>query len=235
MKKLVLLFCLICLYVLSVNAQNFEEVVYLKNGSIIHGTIIEQVPNQSLKIQTRDGNVFVYNMAEVEKFTKEPIKGRSSNYGNQNEYSESKQLNAGTAFAWSLLYAGGGQFYNHQVGKGCVMVGLEALGWVGFFVGLGTYSEYDYSYYNGSYSSNYYDDSDPTLFILSICVLSANALWSMIDAPLSANAINKRNQLSLNYKLNKNINLALKPDYRIDAFNGRYAPVLGAKLSFNIH
>lgn len=50
-----------------------EDVVYLKNGSIIHGTIIEQIPNQSIKVKTKDGSVFVYNMTEVEKMTKEEL------------------------------------------------------------------------------------------------------------------------------------------------------------------
>lgn len=63
------------LLLLSTNAycqnNNFEEVVYLKNGSIIHGIIIEQVPNQSIKIKTNDGNVFVYKVEEIEKITKE--------------------------------------------------------------------------------------------------------------------------------------------------------------------
>ena len=52
------------------NSQ-YIDVVYLKNGSIIKGMIIEQTPNVSLKIQTRDGSVFVYKMDEVEKMTKE--------------------------------------------------------------------------------------------------------------------------------------------------------------------
>lgn len=56
---------------LCVNAQTLEEVVYLKNGGIIRGIIIEQVPNESLKIQTKDGNVFVYQIEEIEKITKE--------------------------------------------------------------------------------------------------------------------------------------------------------------------
>ncbi|MFN5983557.1 MAG: hypothetical protein ACK479_08835 [Fluviicola sp.] len=47
------------------------DVVYLKNGSIIRGQIIEQIPNQSLKIRTNDGSVFVYKMEEVEKIVKE--------------------------------------------------------------------------------------------------------------------------------------------------------------------
>ena len=52
-------------------AQNYQEVVYLKNGSVIRGMIIEQIPNQSVKIQTSDGNIFVYQISEVEKITKE--------------------------------------------------------------------------------------------------------------------------------------------------------------------
>lgn len=51
--------------------SKYVDVVYLKNGSIIRGMIIEQTPNVSLKIQTKDGSVFVYKMEEVEKMTKE--------------------------------------------------------------------------------------------------------------------------------------------------------------------
>ncbi len=53
------------------NAQTMQEVVYLKNGSVIRGIIIEQTPNVSLKVQTSDGSIFAYQMDEVEKITKE--------------------------------------------------------------------------------------------------------------------------------------------------------------------
>ncbi len=49
----------------------WQDVVYLKNGSVIKGMIIEQVPNESIKIQTADGSVFVYEMAQVTKIAKE--------------------------------------------------------------------------------------------------------------------------------------------------------------------
>ena len=49
----------------------YVDVVYLKNGSIIKGLIIEQIPNDQLKIQTRDGNVFVYKFDEIQKIAKE--------------------------------------------------------------------------------------------------------------------------------------------------------------------
>jgi hypothetical protein len=47
------------------------DIVYLKNGSIIKGVIIEQVPNVSLKIETRDGSIFVYKFEEIEKIARE--------------------------------------------------------------------------------------------------------------------------------------------------------------------
>jgi len=50
----------------------YIEVLYLKNGSIIRGMIIEQIPNEQVKIQTSDGSVFVYTMDQVLKITKEP-------------------------------------------------------------------------------------------------------------------------------------------------------------------
>ena len=50
------------------------DVVYLKNGSIIKGTIIEQIMNVQIKLQTKDGNLFVFKHEEIEKITKEIAK-----------------------------------------------------------------------------------------------------------------------------------------------------------------
>lgn len=65
-------------------AQDTQDVVYLKNGSIIRGMVIEQVPGKSLKIRTKDGSVFVYTMEEVERITKEQSPGMSSSPSMQN-------------------------------------------------------------------------------------------------------------------------------------------------------
>ena len=61
--------------------SNYQDVVYLKNGNIIRGIIIEQVPNKSIKIETADRSVFGYQIDEIEKLTKEEIKGKSKNTG----------------------------------------------------------------------------------------------------------------------------------------------------------
>ena len=55
-----------------VKAQEIQDVVYLHNGSIIRGTIVEQVPGESILIQTVDGNRFRYSMEEIERMVKEP-------------------------------------------------------------------------------------------------------------------------------------------------------------------
>lgn len=67
---------LMCCCLLGANAQQMlEEVVYTKNGSVVRGIITEMRPDESLKIETADGNVFVFAMRDVEKITKEPIWG----------------------------------------------------------------------------------------------------------------------------------------------------------------
>lgn len=80
--KSTLLFCLLLLSIVflpdwSKAQSTYEDVVYLKNGSVIHGMIIEQVPNESIKIQTKDRNIFVFKMDEILKITKEEVQSTS--------------------------------------------------------------------------------------------------------------------------------------------------------------
>ncbi len=48
-----------------------QDVVHLKNGSVIKGIITEQVPGQSITIETADGSVFVLSIEDVTRITKE--------------------------------------------------------------------------------------------------------------------------------------------------------------------
>ena len=55
------------------NAQQQEDdVVYLKDGSVLRGTIIEDVPGESLRIRTRDGNIFRIAYDRIDRRTREP-------------------------------------------------------------------------------------------------------------------------------------------------------------------
>lgn len=81
MKFKPFLLLLFLLFSAVVSAQNnYEDVVYLKDGSIIHGMIIEQIPNVSIKIKS-GVNVFVYKMDDIEKITKEEIQSGSGTGG----------------------------------------------------------------------------------------------------------------------------------------------------------
>ena len=51
-------------------AQSTKDVLYLKNGSVIYGQLIEMVPEKQVKIKTADGSVFVYNTSEVDRIEK---------------------------------------------------------------------------------------------------------------------------------------------------------------------
>jgi hypothetical protein len=74
MKKYLALVLLSFIATFGFGQGNYQDVVYLKNGSVVRGIIIEQVPNKSIKIETADRSVFVYQMDEVEKLVKEPSK-----------------------------------------------------------------------------------------------------------------------------------------------------------------
>jgi len=228
MKKIVCLLCLICLlpFTFTLKAQQgYEDVVYLKNGSIIKGIVIEQIPNQSIKIQAKDGSVFVYNIAEVEKVTKEKTSNNMSEIQNVND---SKYRNPGTALLLSVLVPGGGQFYNGQYGKSLLMLGIDAVA----FAAISTYGYSTYTSYYGYYSS-----TEPTeVFYIGMAAILANSLWSIVDASKSAKAINRKNGLALNFKLNKDAYLSLSPDFKINGLAaGLINPTIGAKLSLAIN
>ena len=84
MKKLLLSLVLVLSSVVMFAQSNMREVVYLKNGSVIKGVILEQVPNESIKVQTADGSVFVYPMADVERITKETVETQVQTQVEQN-------------------------------------------------------------------------------------------------------------------------------------------------------
>ena len=87
MKKTLALLAFALMSVGSVSAQSLQDVVYLKNGSIIRGVVIEQVPDGNVKVQTADGSVLVYPMTEVQKIQKEQSRVQSPSHGNYTSHS----------------------------------------------------------------------------------------------------------------------------------------------------
>lgn len=123
-------------------AQEMQDVVYLKNGSVVKGIIIEQVPNKSIKLQTSDGSLFVYQIDAVEKMTKE-LRMASARRG----YNQG----AATVFAGKGLTAGykGYVDFGYTIGTGDFGMDRLAVSFVNgvqfnpyLFVGMGTAVNY---------------------------------------------------------------------------------------------
>ena len=73
MKKALVALILLVLVVAAVSAQETVDVVYLTDGQVITGKIIEteKYPEQRIKIQTEDGTVYIVKMADVEKIVEQ--------------------------------------------------------------------------------------------------------------------------------------------------------------------
>lgn len=71
MKKHLAVVIMLIFIVIPLSAQKTKDVLYLKNGSMIYGKLVEATDSQ-YKIKTEDGSIFIYSVPEVEKFVNEP-------------------------------------------------------------------------------------------------------------------------------------------------------------------
>jgi len=80
MKKHLLITILLTIIFLPLAAQKKKDALYLKNGSVIYGKLIE-ISENMYKIQSSDGSLFIYSQEDVERFTKESplFTGRKEN------------------------------------------------------------------------------------------------------------------------------------------------------------
>ncbi len=98
MKKffLMALFVLFSGSVLFAQSQ-LQDVVYLKNGSVIKGQIIELVPAKSVQLEIADGSIVSYEMEQVDRIVRD-----KSAVINQSKENESYKSNFGS----KMFYAG---------------------------------------------------------------------------------------------------------------------------------
>lgn len=161
--------------VTSAAASKLEDVVYLKDGTVVRGTIIDRIPGQSLSIRTTDNRVLTYSAQQILKVTRQ-----------SSAISKKRRRNPASAGCLSCIIPGLGQFYNGQPEKGCLQFGMVSGGVTyAFFVGMAEL--YD-SFGGGS------SDSSDAVFYGSLGVAAFAWLWSVIDAAESAKMINERNE-----------------------------------------
>ncbi len=52
-------------------SQQYQDVIYLKNGDIVKGVIIENVPDKYVKVEVTNGSIITLSYSNILKFTKE--------------------------------------------------------------------------------------------------------------------------------------------------------------------
>ncbi|RPH29399.1 MAG: hypothetical protein EHM93_17405 [Bacteroidales bacterium] len=62
-------------------SQETQDVVYLKDSTIIRGKIVKMVVNEFVTIRTLDESSLSYKFSEIEKLTQEPFKADLDEYG----------------------------------------------------------------------------------------------------------------------------------------------------------
>lgn len=110
MKRISLFFSVL-LFCSSLMAQRNVETIYLTNGSVIKGEIVEQIPNQSIKIRLKDGSIFVYQMSDVQRIAKEEVRDDWKNSGH-------KGLDFNVDLGYYAATKGGGGTFAPEVGFG---------------------------------------------------------------------------------------------------------------------
>ena len=71
MNSKTILLLILAFVVSSVQAQEYRDVVFLKNGSVIKGFYKELYPSDSLRMETIDGGVLVCAFSDIERIAKE--------------------------------------------------------------------------------------------------------------------------------------------------------------------
>jgi hypothetical protein len=82
------LFCIILTAYFKASAQmhpHFHEIIYLKNGTIVKGIILEHLSNKSIKVKTEEKGEVIYKEDEVDHIVKEFYDIRRKGYFNLTE------------------------------------------------------------------------------------------------------------------------------------------------------
>lgn len=135
-------------------AQERIDVVHLKNGDVLKGVIIENVPNDYVRIELQGGSIFTVKYADILKFTKENVSspastqpqtatmtGRTEELIQKLRYYEQEKKNPAVAAYLSLLLTSTGHAYAGNWGRGLLFTVLRVGGYYLLFTELSSRRE----------------------------------------------------------------------------------------------
>ena len=208
---------------------SLQDVVYLKNGSVIRGDIVEMVPGEMVKIQTSDGSVFVHAFTDVEKFTKE-----------QAAITKNATIALDKKSPWlsgflSFCIPGLGQFYNGENRKGWVDLATGLGGLTGMYIGseMVVYgAEYELQYGESKYGMIM---TGGVIMLAGMGVVLVNGIHSIVDAAKGSKRYNVDNGFVM-YQLNDRCAFGMQPllTYERPEYMQGCKPELAAGMKFKL-
>lgn len=173
--------------------QERIDVLHLKNGDIVKGVIVENVPNDYVKIELTGGSILSYNYSEIMKFSKETVEQSKpqSSYASDAQKMmmyESQKKNPTTAVVLSCLLTSTGHAYAGNWGRGLLFTGGRfACVLFAVTAGIEEKTEYD-PYYGYEYTTTEVTGAY-SLGMLGAVVI---AIWEMVDASNEVKRYNKK-------------------------------------------
>lgn len=73
MKKILFLFLFIAFAKISIAQELYQDMIYLKNGEIINGVLVNEVLNVSVTIVNQKGDTLTFQMDDIQKLSREKI------------------------------------------------------------------------------------------------------------------------------------------------------------------
>lgn len=232
MKRSILFFVCLMGMTFAFAQTSLQDVVSLKNGSVIRGEIVEMISGETVKIMTADGSVFVYPFADVEKFSKEEAIG--SMQISNNAYNVEKKSPWMSGFL-SLCVPGLGQFYNGEMKDGWNDLATSLGGYMGMSIGA-------YMVSWGAATEQAYGEPNYGLVLTGAVIMYTglgvviiNSIHSMRNAVKSSKRLNAENGFVM-YHFNDRCAFGMQPSiaYERPQYMQGCKPELSAGMKFKL-
>lgn len=166
--------CILYILTFVLVAEAFGDTIHLKDGTIITGTITEEVLGETITIRTPNGIIYTFALADISKITRQQITRQKI----------TTRKEPALSCILSIIIPGAGQVYNEEYGKGLFF-------FLGSSIGLGIAVSAMRRDIFGQY---HVIEGKEDIAAAGALLWFFNHIISIIEAPISAHQINKKNE-----------------------------------------
>jgi TM2 domain. len=240
MKQYILTFAFL-LSAVAVFGQNKQEVVRLKNGSVVKGTVVGE-RNDSIAVKTADGSTFIFATSDITERTAEATSlaqrvaaSAQADAQPQVVYIEHEKSPALAGFL-SFLVPGVGQFYNGNNQGGWIDLGESVVSYALMYGGYRSLLT-NATRYNETGNNQYLVKGQTGLwiFLAGLGWSAVNGVCSIVDAVKGAKAVNRENGYAM-FDVGGGVSVGARPQltYEQPEYAMHIPASLNAGMSFRI-